>query len=187
MWQLFRFTAPEEKASASTFSTNCSLSVRSAAANATPAISVSVSAAIPSTGPPAPRLAQRFDDSIEVPTPLGSGDPACPECPSRETFPSAIIPPRISGGVMSLSQRLQEIRDGFERPFWVATSRNLRAPFLLRSVRLARAVPAGKTQFLHAADRHARGNFRRHGVVPGHLRRSRGGQAGFRRASRWPI
>src|SRR6266436_506674 len=33
---------------------------------------------------------------------------------------SAIIPPRIPGGVMSFSQRLQEIRDGFERPFWVA-------------------------------------------------------------------
>src|SRR2546422_4651841 len=37
--------------------------------------------------PPTPRLAQRFDDSIEVPTLLGGGRPACPECPSRETFP----------------------------------------------------------------------------------------------------
>src|SRR3982074_904610 len=35
-------------------------------------------------------------------------------------IPSAIIPPRISGGVMSFGQRLQEIRDGFERPFWIA-------------------------------------------------------------------
>src|SRR5271154_5254064 len=33
---------------------------------------------------------------------------------------SAIIPPRTPGGAMSFAQRLQEIRDGFERPFWVA-------------------------------------------------------------------
>jgi predicted MFS family arabinose efflux permease len=39
--------------------------------------------------------------------------------PSRS---SAIIPPRTPGGAMSASQRLQEIRDGFERPFWVANT-----------------------------------------------------------------
>lgn len=44
------FTAPKEEASASTFSTNCSLSVRTAASAATPAISASVSA-IQSTSP----------------------------------------------------------------------------------------------------------------------------------------
>src|SRR5271168_327205 len=52
--------------------------------------------------------------------------------PSRTTFcfhpqrhPSVIIPPRIfspceQGDPMSFSSRLHEIRDGFERPFWVA-------------------------------------------------------------------
>src|SRR5713226_6656748 len=34
--------------------------------------------------------------------------------------PSSTIPARHSGGSMSFGQRLQEIRDGFERPFWVA-------------------------------------------------------------------
>jgi proton-dependent oligopeptide transporter, POT family len=33
---------------------------------------------------------------------------------------STIIPARIRGGLMSIAQRLGEIRDGFERPFWVA-------------------------------------------------------------------
>src|SRR5437660_7652031 len=33
---------------------------------------------------------------------------------------SAIIPPRIPGGDMSFTQRLDEIRTGFDRPFWVA-------------------------------------------------------------------
>src|SRR5437588_1957869 len=33
---------------------------------------------------------------------------------------STIIPARIGGGAMSLEQRLKEIREGFERPFWVA-------------------------------------------------------------------
>jgi proton-dependent oligopeptide transporter, POT family len=33
---------------------------------------------------------------------------------------STIIPARIWGGLMSIAQRLGEIRDGFERPFWVA-------------------------------------------------------------------
>jgi len=31
-----------------------------------------------------------------------------------------MIPPRIRGGDMSFSQRLDEIATGFERPFWVA-------------------------------------------------------------------
>src|SRR5712691_4498599 len=30
------------------------------------------------------------------------------------------FPPRIPGGVMSFSQRFDEVRTGFERPFWVA-------------------------------------------------------------------
>src|SRR5215472_6099744 len=33
---------------------------------------------------------------------------------------STIIPARRRGGEMGFSQRLTEIREGFERPFWVA-------------------------------------------------------------------
>src|SRR5260370_10681599 len=47
----------------------------------------------------------------------------CPAAPSPARHPpsnSAIIPPRIPGGDMSFTQRLDEIRTGFERPFWVA-------------------------------------------------------------------
>src|SRR5579862_137773 len=39
---------------------------------------------------------------------------------SSASLLSATIPALHSGGSMSLEQRLQEIRDGFERPFWVA-------------------------------------------------------------------
>src|SRR6266700_5411220 len=51
--------------------------------------------------------------------------------------------------------------------------RDLRAPLLLRSVRLSRQLSPRKAEFPHRTDRHAHRNFRRHGLVPGDLRRSR--------------
>ena len=74
---------------------------------------------------------------------------------------------------LTFSERLQEIRTGFERPFWIANlTRDLRAPLLLRRLRFAGALPAGAPEFLDRADRNADRNFRRHGLVSRHLWRS---------------
>src|SRR6266699_1219 len=51
--------------------------------------------------------------------------------------------------------------------------RNLRAPLLLRRVRLSRQLSPRKAEFPHRTDRHAYRNFRRHGLVPRDLRRRR--------------
>src|SRR5216684_763663 len=88
-----RFTAPEEEACASIFSTNCSLSVRSAAANATPVISVSVPAAIPSTSPANTPPNPTFLTIPSKSQHRGGSDPPCPtvlrERPSLCYHPAA--------------------------------------------------------------------------------------------------
>src|SRR6266478_3138916 len=58
--------------------------------------------------------------------------------------------------------------------------RDFRAPLVLRRVRLSRQLSPRKTEFPHRTDRHAHRNFRRHGLVPRDLRRSR------RRSPRFP-
>src|SRR5713101_1774575 len=54
--------------------------------------------------------------------------------------------------------------------------RDLRAALLLRRLRVPGSLPAAQAEFLHAANRHADGHFRRHGLVPGHFRGRGGGQ-----------
>src|SRR5438552_6797510 len=49
---------------------------------------------------------------------------------------------------------------------------NLRAPLLLRCIRLTRQLSPRKTEFPHRADRHARRNLWRHGLVSRDFRRS---------------
>src|SRR5579871_2129641 len=52
---------------------------------------------------------------------LATGRPSYrTHCLSARVNRTDIIAPHVSGDTMSFSQRLQEIRDGFERPFWVA-------------------------------------------------------------------
>src|SRR2546425_7392566 len=58
--------------------------------------------------------------------------------------------------------------------------RDLRAPLLLRRVRLSRQLSPRKAEFPHRTNRHAHRNFWRHGLVPRDLRRSR------RRSPRFP-
>src|SRR5260370_3686143 len=50
--------------------------------------------------------------------------------------------------------------------------RDLRAPLLLRRVRLSRQLSPRKAEFPHRTDRNAHRNFRRHALVPRYLRRS---------------
>jgi len=78
---------------------------------------------------------------------------------------------------------LQEVRAGFERPFWVANiSEIFERISYYGCVRLASGLSAGETELFHSANRHAHGIFRRNGLVSCNFRRCRCRRLGFRRA-----
>ena len=78
---------------------------------------------------------------------------------------------------MSASLRLQEIRDGFERPFWVANVSEIFERLSYYGAFSSLAVYLQeKVELLDRANRHAHRPLRRHGLVPGDFRRRRRGQ-----------
>ena len=75
---------------------------------------------------------------------------------------------------MNFSERLHEIRTGFERPFWVANITEIfeRLSYYGAFASLARYLQE-KLEFLDRTDRNSDRTLRRHGLVSGHLRRGR--------------
>ena len=75
---------------------------------------------------------------------------------------------------MSFSERLQEIRTGFERPFWVANISEIfeRLSYYGAFASLALYLQE-RLNFSAQADWNAHRNLRRHGMVSRHLRRGR--------------
>jgi len=182
MWQPPPFTAPEEEACGEPhFSKNCFFAVAYRCQRMRlPLFPFSASAAIPSdrNSPKHPPSQTLLTIQSKVPTGRlrWAGDPACPECPSREDLPR--YHPDLASPEAPMSFRPKGSRKSAtvsSAPSGFANITEIfEPPLLLRSVRLARAVPnQEKLNFSTAANRHATGIFRRHGVVPGHLRRGR--------------
>src|SRR6266478_3998491 len=127
------------------------------------------------------RPSNRGGGRLRVRQPLPSSPPCLPSFLSP--CPTIPLPPCFLTSLQY--NRCASIRgkDEFQPAFRGDTDRlrapflgrqhhgNLRAPILLRRLRLPRQLSSRKAEFPHRANRHAHWNLRRHGLVPGHLRR----------------
>jgi dipeptide/tripeptide permease len=76
---------------------------------------------------------------------------------------------------MSVSQRLQEIRDGFERPFWVANISEIFERLSYYGAFASLALYLQEKLNFSTEQTGALTGLRRHGLVPCNFRRRRGG------------